>query len=59
MNSITGSAHFEQAMRDASIAESGESMGFVFQIAGSSSQLLLETACLAGYSHSEDPSIGR
>ncbi|CAH0352708.1 DUF87 domain-containing protein [soil metagenome] len=57
MNSITGSAHFEQAMRDASIAESGESMGFVFQIAGSSSQLLLETACLAGYSHSEDPSI--
>ncbi|MES2270743.1 MULTISPECIES: helicase HerA domain-containing protein [unclassified Sphingobium] len=32
-------------------------MGFVFQIAGSSSQLLLETACLAGYSHSEDPSI--
>ncbi|MES1985157.1 MAG: DUF87 domain-containing protein [Pseudomonadota bacterium] len=44
-------------MRDASIAESGESMGFVFQIAGSSSQLLLETACLAGYSHSEDPSI--
>ncbi|MDX3910197.1 MAG: DUF87 domain-containing protein [Sphingobium sp.] len=44
-------------MQQASSSARGPSMGLVFQIAGSSSQLLLETACLAQYSHDPDPSI--
>ncbi len=57
MSNMTGSAEFEQAMQQASSSARGPSMGLVFQIAGSSSQLLLETACLAQYSHDPDPSI--
>ncbi|WP_411269194.1 ATP-binding protein [Sphingobium sp. SCG-1] len=57
MNSITGAGPFEQAMQQAGASAAGPSMGLVFQIAGSSSQLLLETACLAEYSHDPDPSI--
>nr|WP_223262941.1 ATP-binding protein [Sphingobium sp. SCG-1] len=44
-------------MQQAGASAAGPSMGLVFQIAGSSSQLLLETACLAEYSHDPDPSI--
>ncbi|MGK2908800.1 MAG: ATP-binding protein [Sphingobium sp.] len=57
MNSMTGAAQFEQAMQNTSASAAGPSMGFVFQIAGSSSQVLLETARLAEYSHDRDPSI--
>lgn len=61
MNSMTGATQFDQAMQGSAPMTNGgmggPSMGFVFQVAGSSSQLLLETACLAHYSHDADPSI--
>ena len=56
MNHMPGAVEFTQGQPHAQLA-SASAMGAVFQIAGSSSKVLIDAACIAALAHDSDPCI--
>jgi hypothetical protein len=57
MNDIPAATQFAQAQNLQMHPVLGEAMGWVFQIAGSSSQILIDAPRLANFAHDSDPCI--
>lgn len=57
MNQMTGHAQFTTAAQSGGHSVLGEAMGIIFQIAGSSSQTMIDTLGLARYANDPDPCI--
>ncbi|QUT05312.1 DUF87 domain-containing protein [Sphingobium phenoxybenzoativorans] len=57
MNDIPAATQFAQAHNMQTHPVLGEAMGWVFQIAGSSSQILIDAGRLANFAHDPDPCI--